>query len=415
MCTNETYLFIVIFIFFFIFERHCVCNNIMMKRTLLFFYITCVLITSCINTNIHSSRSVSLLSNDVYSFPLFNAAQTGRQMPALGLGVGFYGTNNESYGTYPECGAEPVGCGVYTEKAVYTWLSQAGGRRLDCANSYYNHRSVAQGIKQSGVNRADIFILSKVGPTFPLGFNETIQQAMNILEELQTSWIDLLLIHWPSMKRPTQSYMPKSSDPVCNMSNPQTYNEKECRLSTWSAMLVLFNLGITRSIGVSNYNITHLQEIIDAGLPLPSVNQVSFNPYNYRSGRTDLLTFCQKNHIQLVAYSPLGAPDVQQYPVEHEGKATGMSPTLLQDPIIRSLSKIYQRTEAQILLRWIYQLGIASNPRSMNETHMIENLDILSNPFTISDNDMVRIANLAEDSCDVDPDWYECVGNGNFP
>jgi diketogulonate reductase-like aldo/keto reductase len=217
------------------------------------------------------------------------------------------------------------------------------------------------------------------------------------------------------MKRPTQSYIPKSSDPVCNMSNPQTYNEKECRLSTWSAMLILFNLGITRSIGVSNYNITHLQEIIDAGLPLPSVNQVSFNPYNYRSGRADLLTFCQKNHIQLVAYSPLGVPDVQQYPIEHEGKATGMSPTLLQDPIIRSLAKIYQRTEAQILLRWIYQLGIASNPRSMNETHMIENLDILSNPFTINDNDMVRIADLAQDSCDVDPDWYECVGNGNFP
>ena len=95
MCTNESCLLIVIviFIFFFSFEIHCVCNNIIMKRTLLFFYITCFLITSCINTNIHSFRSESLLSNDVYSFPLFNAAQTGLQMLAHGLGVGFYGTN----------------------------------------------------------------------------------------------------------------------------------------------------------------------------------------------------------------------------------------------------------------------------------------------------------------------------------
>ena len=77
--------------------------------------------------------------------------------------------------------------------------------------------------------------------------------------------------------------------------------------------------------------------------------------------------------------------------------------------------EFFYRTPAQILLRWTYQLGIASNPRSMNETHMMENLDILSNPFTINDNDMARIANLAQDTCDVDPDWYECVGNGSLP
>ena len=92
-----------------------------------------------------------------------------------------------------------------------------------------------------------------------------------------------------------------------------------------------------------------------------------------------------------------------------------MSPTLLQDPVISSLARAYNRTEAQIVLRWIYQMGVASNPRSMNETHMIENLDILSNPFTINDNDMARIVNLAQDTCDVDPNWYECVGDRNLP
>jgi diketogulonate reductase-like aldo/keto reductase len=400
-----------------------------MKLSLLFSLFIYALAPSLANTkNIRTSRPLKSLFADVPSFPLFNSAEAGLSLPALGLGTGFYGMENEPYGTYPECGDEPhddpsdppgpppPGCGSNSQKAVYTWLSKAGGRRLDCANSYYNHRSVARGIEQSLVDRSQIFILSKVGPTFPLGFNETIEQTLDILQQLRTDWIDLLLVHWPTMKHPSVSYIPKSSDPTCNTTNPLTYNEKECRLSTWSAMLVLFNLGFVRSIGVSNYNITHLQEIIDAGLPLPSVNQVSFQPYNYRTGRADLLAFCQEHRIQLVAYSPLGVPDVHQFPVEHQNKGTtGMSPTLLEDSLITSLAKAYNRTPAQILLRWIYQLGVASNPRSMNETHMIENLDIFWNPFTISNIDMIRIANLPQDTCDVDPDWFQCVGNGNLP
>jgi diketogulonate reductase-like aldo/keto reductase len=290
-------------------------------------------------------------------------------------------------------------------------LAKAGGRRLDCANSYYNQRSVAQGINQSLVDRSQIFILSKVGPSYPLGYNETIEQTRDILQQLRTSWVDLLLIHAPSMK---QSYSKNSSDPACNMTSTHTYNEKDCRLSTWSAMVLVYKLGLARSIGVSNYNITHLQEIIDAGLPLPSVNQVPFHPYNYRIGQADLLSFCQKNNIQLVSYSPLGALDWHKFPVKHGNETTGMSPTLLEDPVITSLAKAYKRTPAQILLRWIYQLGVPSNPRSMNETHMIENLDILSNPFTISNDDMARITNLAQDTCDVDPNWYACVRNDHL-
>jgi diketogulonate reductase-like aldo/keto reductase len=400
-----------------------------MKLPLLLLLFVCILTRSLVHTNrILTSRPVRSLFTDGPSFPLYNAAQAGLAMPALGLGTGSYGMNNEAYGTYPECGDEPhedplgppgpppPGCGLNAQKSVYTWLSKAGGLRLDCANSYYNHRSVAKGIEQSLVDRSQIFILSKVGPTFALGFNETIEQTVDILQELRTDWIDLLLVHWPIMKHPGQSYIPKSTDPACNTTSPLTYNEKKCRLSTWAAMLVLFKLGLARSIGVSNYNITHLQEIIDAGLPLPSVNQVSFNQYNYRTGRADLLAFCQKNNIQLVAYSPLGVPDVHEFPTgDRSEKLTGMSATLLQDPVIISLAKDYNRTQAQLILRWIHQLGVASNPRSMNETHMIENLDILSNPFTINDNDMARIANLAQDTCDVDPDWYACVGNGNLP
>lgn len=366
------------------------------------------------------ANALKSMFTDAPSFPLFNAAEDGLHLPALGIGTGYYSMKNEPYGVYPECGAEPhgnppvpppPGCGFNTQKSVYTWLKKAGGVRLDCANSYYNQRSIAQAIKQSLVNRSQIFILSKVGAPFPLGYVDTLEQTLNNLRELQTDWIDLLLIHWPYMTNGT-----KSSDPFCNMSNLITFNETQCRLSTWAAMLVLLNSGVVRSVGVSNYNTTHIQEIIDAGMPLPSVNQVSFNPYNYRTGRADLLAFCQKHNIQLVGYSTLGTLDAHQYPVEHPsvGK-TGLSRTLLEDPVITSLAETYNRTPAQILLRWSYQLGVPSNPRSMNESHMIENLEILSKPFTINDTDMIRIANMAQDTCDIDPDWYQCVGNGNLP
>ena len=365
--------------------------------------------------NARVSQSARSKFADISSFPLYNAAEMGLNLPAVGAGTGFYGQNILPYGKYPECGTERVGCGNNTQKAVYTWLSKAKGVRLDCANSYYNQRSVARGIEQSGVNRSQIFILSKVGPSFPLGYNETLQQTSDILKELQTDYVDLMLVHWP-LVTPSQSEIPISSDPLCNLTNSLTYDERKCRLSTWSAMVVLFQRGLVRSIGVSNYNTTHLQEIIDAGLPLPSANQVSFNPYNYRTGRADLLEFCQKHHILVIGYSPLGVPDVHQFPTENRSRgSTGMSRTLLEDPVIVSLAKEYNRTPAQILLRWAHQLGVPTNPRSMNETHMLENLAVFSNPFTITDNDMHRIYNLAQDTCAVDHDWYECVGNGNLP
>ena len=379
-----------------------------MKLKTLYYIFACFFTCSqTIINNARASQSARSTFAEVTSFPLYNAAEAGLNLPAVGAGTGFYGLRPRPYGEYPECGVELVGCGKNTQKAVYTWLSKAKGVRLDCANSYYNQRSVARGIEQSGVHRSQIFILSKVGPSFSLGYNETLKQTSDILQELQTDYVDLMLVHWP-LVTPSETEITISSDPFCNLTSPSTYDEKKCRLSTWSAMVLLFKRGVVRSIGVSNYNTTHLQEIIDAGLPLPTANQVSFNPYNYRTGRADLLQFCQKHQILLIGYSPLGVPDVHQFP-------TGMPRTLLEDPVIVSLAKEYNRTSAQILLRWAHQLGVPTNPRSMNETHMLENLAVFSNPFTINDNDMNRINNLAQDTCDVDPDWYECVGNGNLP
>jgi diketogulonate reductase-like aldo/keto reductase len=128
---------------------------------------------------------------------LGNAADAGVTLPAVGLGTGGYsGDNSTAYGAYPECWSATTGCGANVAKAVGLWLA-AGGRRIDSANSYQNQAVVGAALVASGVPRADLFILSKVGPSNPLGYNDSLAQFATIQAELQTPYVDLLLVHWP--------------------------------------------------------------------------------------------------------------------------------------------------------------------------------------------------------------------------
>jgi len=115
----------------------------------------------------------------VPTFPLKNAAVPGLTIPAIGLGTGGYSQTPAGYGVYPECWDENHGCGDYVVQAVTSWL-QAGGRRLDCANDYYSDHSIQQAIQKSGIARSELFILSKIGPTYPLGYNDSITQLNQI-------------------------------------------------------------------------------------------------------------------------------------------------------------------------------------------------------------------------------------------
>lgn len=172
-------------------------------------------------------------------------------------------------------------CDDYVEQAVQDWIA-VGGRRLDCANSYNNQASVGKAIKKSGVKREELFILSKVGPSFPLGYQDALSQFEQVKTDLQTDYVDLLLIHWP-YQNPSQgnvtNHTKTSSDPACQFG--ATYDATKCRLDTWRALVEIWRAGGARAIGVSNYNHTHINEIVDAGLPLPALTQ---NPYHiYRS------------------------------------------------------------------------------------------------------------------------------------
>ena len=333
----------------------------------------------------------------VPSIPLYNTAAPGQTMPAVGLGTGAYGLLNKGYDVYPECFVEFLGCGEYATRATMEWLA-AGGRRLDCANSYFTEASVAAGVRASGVPREEVFVLSKVGSSNPMGFNETRGQVAAILRDMNTTYLDLVLNHWYSVKAP-------STDPPCNFGAP-TYDAAACRLSTWRGLLAAFAAGQARAVGVSNYNRTHLQEIVDAGLPLPAVNQIPYHPFRSAS-QADTLAWCRAHNVTVVAYSPLGIPDYHAFPM-----ASGMTRTTLEHPTLRGVAAKHNVTPAQAVLQWLWQLGLPTNPRSSNASHMADNLAIYGRGVALAEEEMDALNSLPQDDCSVDPLFYECAPAG---
>ena len=143
--------------------------------------------------------------------------------------ISAYGyVENVGMGGYPECMDESNGCGMYTEHTVMMWL-HLGGRRLDCANSYGSQKAVGRAMKASGVDRKDIFITQKVGPPpgVPLGYADTLLQMEQMLMDMQTDYVDLLLIHQRVQD------IAQSSDPYCNTGSPM-YTEKVRQAATRS-------------------------------------------------------------------------------------------------------------------------------------------------------------------------------------
>jgi len=155
-------------------------------------------------------------------------------MPAVGLGTGCYGSKGD---IIPEYWDDEV-----ARKAVLSWLS-VGGIRIDNANDYNTSNGVGMGIQQSKRERSSIFVVSKTGPLFPLGYETTLQQVEDILKSLSLSYVDLILIHWPGTSSTSGKDWP------CY----QNQSYKKCRQDSWRALEDVFKAGKTRAIGVSNF------------------------------------------------------------------------------------------------------------------------------------------------------------------
>jgi len=279
---------------------------------------------------------------------LQNAAVPGTRMPAVGLGTGAYGQPGNVGGEY---WSDDI-----AKDAVLSWL-KAGGIRIDNGNDYNVSAGVAEGMAQSGRPRESIFLVSKTGPRHPLGYSDTLQQVDDLLVALNTSYVDLLLIHWPG------PYTTSGIDwPCYKASTDGTF--KICRQDTWRAYVEVFKAGKARAIGVSNFEVRHLQDIFELNTLLPSVHQNEFHPYMHED---DLVAYCKAHNILYNSYSSVGCPDHQK---------TIWRDQVIDQPEIIKIAQKYNKTPAQVVLRWSWEQGLVVNARSWDPVHHVENLNI---------------------------------------
>ena len=218
-----------------------------------------------------------------------------------------------------------------------------GYRHIDTASFYRNERSVGKAIRESNVARDEIFLTTKVWNA-DQGYDATLHAFDVSMKKLGLDTLDLYLIHWPV---------------------PALYTE------TWRALVRLYREKRVRAVGVSNFNIHHIEDLLAAGEMTPMVNQVEFHP---RLAQPELLDFCKTHKIQMVAWCPLMRGKVDKIPA------------------LKNLAKKYDRTPAQIVLRWDNQMGVAAIPKTTHETRMKENLEALD--FSLTPDDMLTIARL---------------------
>jgi diketogulonate reductase-like aldo/keto reductase len=345
--------------------------------------------------------SRSVLSSPPYSIPyvvLQNAAESGQIMPAIGLGTGAYGNNPSNCSAWPETWRDGP-CAQTVITAVSTWLQMAyaGGVtsiRLDQANSYGDTITVGKAITLSTVPRENIWLLTKVGNGLAMGYADITAEFATILGNMSINYVDTVLIHWPTATAPSQ-------EPACNSNDPN-YNATFCRLESWRALVDIWKSGGARSIGVSNYNASELEEIVIAGMPLPAINQIPLNLYR-SSSQLETIAWCLRHNVVVNAYSPLGVPDYHTY-----NTSTGMASKMLDDPILAMVTAAHPGfTPAQVVIAWLWKLGFPSNPRTLRIDHMDENLSALNGKLVLTEGEIAALNSRPQSFCDID-DWYEC-------
>eukprot|EP01084_Bolivina_argentea_P211530 359823_1 len=298
-------------------------------------------------------------------------------MPVVGIGTGPYQSGKSNI-SHPEHWNYTIAFQVST-----SWFS-INGSRWDSSVDYIAVNGTADGLLTATKHwtetpRDTFFITSKTGPAINLlGYNESIEQWKQIVKVWNTTYVDLLLIHFP-YKNPSNS-----TDPYCNTSNSK-YSVKLCIQSTWKAYEYIFNeLKGAKAIGVSNFEQEHINYILELNSLIPSVNQFEFHGYYHEY---DLVNFCQSLNITVNGYAPLGTPDVEY------GNWIPPTPILTEHPVAINISKKYNKTAAQIWLKWQLQQNIVINPRSWNITHMKQNIDIFD--FEINQEDMLNLASVS--------------------
>ena len=247
-----------------------------------------------------------------------------------------------------------IGLGVFqspagevTKQAILDSL-ESGYRHVDTARIYGNEVDVGKAVAESGLPREDIFITTKLWNA-DQGYESTLDAFEISLGKMDLEYIDLYLMHWPVEGR---------------------------RLESWTAMEELLDKGRCRSIGVSNFMVHHLEELLGKGHVVPAINQIEMSPYNYLQ-RKETLDLCHSTGIVIEAYSPLT-----------KGKK-------LKDPRLVEIAAKYGKTTAQLLIRWALEKQYVVLPKSVNKDRIVENANVFD--FNISEGDMANLDTFNED------------------
>lgn len=269
----------------------------------------------------------------------------GVLMPRIGLGV--WKTSNDE------------------AKQMVVAALQNNYRLVDTAKQYGNESGVGAGLQvglqKAGLQRSDVFLTTKIWNGDQSSYDQLRKAFNEQLTKLQTDYVDLLLLHWPVFGK---------------------YNE------SWRALEAIYRDGQARAIGVCNFDVGHLTDLLDHADVVPAVNQIEFNP---RIHQPDTVAFCQDQQIQLEAWSPLG------------------NGSLLDRPEIQAIANRYRKSAAQVELRWELQQGFIMIPKSSHPDRMRENLDIFD--FQLDADEMEAIAELDEEKHSIWYDKFKWSGN----
>lgn len=234
---------------------------------------------------------------------------------------------------------------------------ELGYRSFDTASLYQNESGLGEAIKTAPIPREKLFVTSKVWNT-EQGYEPTLAAFDASLKRLGLEYLDLYLIHWP----------------VSNLF-----------LDTWKALETLYREKKVRAIGVSNFHIHHLQDVMREGTIKPMVNQVEYHP---KLSQVELLHYCRQENIQLEAWSPL------------------MRGGLQNEPTLVGIAEKHDKTVSQIILRWDLQNGVITIPKTSRKERLFENANIFD--FTLTDQEMDAIHALNENlRTGQDPDNFD--------
>lgn len=277
-----------------------------------------------------------------------------------------------------------IGLGTWKSKeglvgeAVKTAV-KSGYTHIDCAATYGNEVEIGEALselfKSNEVKREDLFITSKLWNNAHKK-EDVIPALKQTLSDLQLDYLNLYLIHWPVAFKPGLEGVPQSDNDYVSL-------EDLPLIRTWEAMIEAKNKGLVKHIGVSNFSIKKLKDLMSKSDEYPEMNQVELHPYLHQD---DLVDFCHKNNILVTAFSPLGSQDrIPEMKAENE-------PSLLENPVVNDIANKHNVSAAQVLLNFHLQRKCIVIPKSTNADRIKQNLEAAD--FDLSQGDMKELKTL---------------------